>query len=193
MKPKVEESNFREVINEAVSEGRHVEYFKNVLEEYKDYQQAFEKIFTEKSKPKTIHLFDAKFLREGGPLWRKIEILGKQTFCDLAEEIIASMGWDNDHMHAFFLGEPSRSPGMYAPHWPDDPHPTFKTDEIKIADVDYKKQPILNFVFDFGDGHRFKVKFEGVRELETKEKLKDFPRLIDQRGVGPEQYPIYEE
>ncbi len=193
MKPKVKESNFREAINKAISEGRHADYLKQVLEGYESYQGRFERVFTEKARPDAVYLFHIEYLRGEESLWRKIEILGKQTFCDLAEKIIASMEWCNDHMHGFYLGEFYRSPGMYAPHWPDDPYPTFKTDEIRIAAVDYKKQPSLSFIFDFGDGHTFEVKVEEIRKLEAEEKLKDFPRLIDQRGVAPEQYPPCDE
>lgn len=50
----------------------------------------------------------------------------------------------------------------------------------------------LGFIFDFGDGHEFRIEFKGVRPLISKEHREDFPKLIDQRGVGPEQYPRYE-
>ena len=132
------------------------------------------------------------------PIWRDIELFGKQTFLALAEEIIDSMGWDNDHMHGFEIPEKRRKPdpfftgssnAFFAPGWEDDPHPTYKTDEISIQDVDYNKLPKLDFIFDFGDGHRFDIEFKGNRALKKNEKINDFPKVIDQRGIGPKQYP----
>jgi len=32
-----------------------------------------------------------------------------------------------------------------------------------------------------------------VRNIKKKENDYDFPKIIDQRGVGPEQYPDYDE
>ncbi|MDP2655945.1 MAG: hypothetical protein Q8P11_00025 [bacterium] len=57
------------------------------------------------------------------------------------------MDWDNDHAHAFAMKKAlgkvqfRYTPfSMYSPHWEDDPFPTHKTDEIRIADIDYDKQ-----------------------------------------------------
>jgi hypothetical protein len=43
MKPKIQESNFIESINKAIAEGRHVEYLREVLKKYTEYQKEFEK------------------------------------------------------------------------------------------------------------------------------------------------------
>lgn len=48
---------------------------------------------------------------------------------------------------------------------------------------------MLRFTFDYGDGHQFDVIFKGTRKLSKKEKPGQFPRLVDQRGVAPEQHP----
>lgn len=85
----------------------------------------------------------------------------------------------------FFTGS---SNAFFAPGWEDDPHPTYKTDEICIQDIDYNKIPKLDFIFDFGDEHRFDIEFKGSREPKKKERIDDFPKVVDQRGIGPEQY-----
>jgi len=111
------------------------------------------------------------------------------------------MEWDNDHMHGFSMKKvfgknqnPYSRFSMYSPGWEDDPHPTYKTDEVKIADINYKKNPQLYFVFDFGDGHEFNIE---LKKIEENMKIKDFeeplPTCVDQRGVAPIQYPNYEE
>lgn len=82
---------------------------------------------------------------------------------------------------------------MYAPHWEDDPFPTYKTNEILISNIDYSKYPKWNFVFDFGVGHEFNIE---LKRIDEKLKEKDFdrplPACIDQRGVAPVQYPDYD-
>lgn len=198
--PTIKEGDFYEHINGAIAEGRHVSYLKEVIKKYEEYKKAFAENFTAKNPKNAIYEFRVNYLLKK-PVWRDMEILGRQKFLDLAEEIIASMNWENDHMHGFDL-KYHRQPdplitgsaiSFFAPHWEDDPHPTFKTDQITIADLDYTKQPKLRFTFDYGDGHEFGVEFKKTRALGKKEKITDFPRVVDQRGVAPEQYPRWEE
>ncbi len=200
MKPKIKEGDFYKSINGTIKEGRHVDYLKEVIKKYEEYKSEFEKSFTDKNLEDDVYKFRAEYLLKK-PVWREIELLGKQTFLDLAITIIESMGWEDDHMHGFeFPGHDKPDPLLtgssiefFAPGWDDDPHPTFKTDDIKIRDVDYVKHPKLNFIFDYGDGHMFNIIFKGARNIKRKEKVSGFPRVIDQRGVAPEQYPNYEE
>ncbi|MBI5413053.1 hypothetical protein HZA42_01730 [Candidatus Peregrinibacteria bacterium] len=200
MTPKIDDADFYKSINRAISEKRHVDYLQEVIKKYEEYKKEFEMIFTSKNLKNSVYKFRVTYLLKK-LVWRDVELFGEQTFLDLAETIIDSMGWDNDHMHGFEIPEQQRKPdpfltkssnAFFAPGWEDDPHPTFKTDEICIRDIDYGKLPKLDFIFDFGDEHRFYIEFEGNREPERKEKKADFPRVIDQRGVGPKQYPEYE-
>ncbi|MBU1088304.1 plasmid pRiA4b ORF-3 family protein [Patescibacteria group bacterium] len=198
--PVVQVGNFKQVINQALKEKRHVTYLKQVLKDFDQYKKTFNHAFTLKNSLKAIYVFRAKYIRKTS-VWRDIAILGNQTFCNLAEAIIYWMGWDNDHMHGFSIKKVNNkiqgrytSFSIYAPGWEDDPHPTFKTDKIKIADIDYKKNPKWNFVFDFGDGHEFDIELRNINSKITK---KDFPEplptCIDQRGVAPFQYPPLDE
>lgn len=194
--PQIQNSNFQEVINRAIKQKRHEEYLKKVLEDYKKYQQVFLDAFTDKNPLGAVYIFRATYLHKS-PVWRDIAILGKHTFCDLADTIVEWMGWANDHMHGFSMkkvfGETQHgytSFSIYAPGWEDDPHPTYKTNEVRVADVDYKKHPKWGFVFDFGDGHEFDIE---LKKIDEGVKVKDFgeplPTCIDQRGVAPIQYP----
>ena len=201
MKPKINGDDFYKVIEEAIAENDHVEYLQAVLKKYENYKQTFEQNFTDKNLIEAVYKFRATYLLKK-PLWRDIEILGKQTFCDLAKMIIKSMNWDNDHMHGFEFLEKSRqpdpfvtgsSPAFFAPGWEDDPHPFYKTNEIRICDIDYTKRPKLEFTFDYGDGHLFSIDYKNNRSIGKNEKINLFPRVIDQRSIAPEQYPEIEE
>lgn len=195
MKPYIHEGDFSQVIHQAITEGRHVDYLKQVLKDYEDYKRQFDANFTDQNSSNAIYKFRATYLRK--LLWRDIEILGRQKFSLLAEAIIDSMGWVNDHMHGFSFPEPdaknrrfySLRYTFYAPYWEDDPHPTFKSNEISICDIDYTKQPKLRFIFDFGDGHEFDVELKKIQKVETKGSSRSFPHVVDQRGIAPMQYP----
>lgn len=200
MKPKINEGDFWKVINSAIKEGRHVDYLEKVKKDYEKYSKFFESIFTEKNPKEGIYIFKVTYLLKKN-VWREFEILGNFTFTDLAEAIIESMNWDNDHMHGFEIPDHDpkadrRFPSpyeFYHEDFEDDPHPYFKTCQIKICDIDYKKVPKMEFMFDYGDGHRFDVEFKGVREVKDSSKWNEFPVLVDQRGVAPEQYPMWDE
>jgi len=199
MKPKINEGDFYKSINQAISKGQHAEYLQEVVKKYEEYKDDFEKSFTDKNPSNSVYRFRVTYLLKK-PVWREIEVFGKQTFLDLAEAIIDSMAWDNDHMHGFEIPEAKKrpdtlftgsTPAFFAPGWEDDPHPTYKTDEINICNIDYEKIPRLKFIFDLGDGHLFDVEFKTLRKAE-KVNIYEFPRVIDQRGVAPEQYPEFE-
>lgn len=106
------------------------------------------------------------------------------------------MGWDNDHLHAFFFKAKEGRGVSYwynsfeigSPFLEDDQHPTLHTNEILVASIDYTKHQKMGFVFDFGDNHRFFMEYKNVRGVNEDEDIVDFPKVIDQRGVPPVQY-----
>lgn len=199
MKPIVQEDDFYKVINRAIAEGRHVQYLQDVLKKYEEYKREFDKRLTEKNPVDVIYVFRVTYLSKK-PVIREIEIYGRQTFDDLANEIIASMKWENDHMHGFeFLPRAERDDpfftgsqiAFFAPYWEDDPHPTFKSDEICICNIDYDTQKKMEFIFDFGDYHQFEIEHIEMRKWDFSDRLTGFPRIIKKSGRPPKQYPIH--
>ena len=198
-KPIIDEGNFYQVINDAIRENRHADYLKNVIEDYEAYKKAFTAVFTEENPNDFVYRFCAVYLNKKA-VWREILILGNQTFKDLAAAIITSMDWDNDHMHGFSLSQkhtsknyPSSIPySFFANGWEDDPHPTYKSNQIPICVIDYALCPKLEFEFDFGDSHLFTVKFKEARKPVKWENKKTLPKIIAQHGIAPEQYPDYD-
>lgn len=198
-KPKIEESGFKKAINATIKEGRHVEYLEGVLEGYDWYCREFDKIFEDDPDLKSIYEFRIVYQLKKN-VWRDIAISGGQTFEQLAKAIVKSMGFAYDHMHGFtFPGVEMKRKGgfsfertlleFFAPHWEDDPFPTYKSNQIKIGQVNYKKHPQLNFVFDFGDGHRFNIQYKDKGIKDSVVGVKKFPAVIGGKGTGPEQYP----
>lgn len=194
---KTEDSEFRQTIAKVISEGRHVDYLKDVLKKYEYYHEVFSDIFTATGAKNDIYVFKVLYEYDHKTS-RVFQILGSQTFEDLADSIILSMGWVNDHMHGFDLKGKKELPdplyinsslSFFAVGWEDDPHPFYKSSQILISDIDYKKQPVLEFTFDYGDNHCFKISFIGQSKVDSHDKFKDFPRLVESNGQAPEQYP----
>lgn len=199
--PTIEEGNFKQSVKDAIKTSRHKAYLEKVLIDYDKYVKVFADVFVDKYNLNSVYVFKAKYLNSSKLIWRELALLGKHTLDDLADEIIWWMSWENDHMHAFILKSADikedniyKLPAIYSQEWEDDPHPVYKTNEVKMADINYKKYPKWGFVFDFGDGHEFEVELLRIEEKFDR-KLYDspLPTCIDMRGVAPEQYPPQED
>ena len=199
--PEIDEGDFYTATKKAIAEGTHAEYLQRALNEYEWYRAEFAKAFSLSQSKDAIYTFRVVYKLKRG-VSREIDILGNQSFEKFARAIVKSMHWDYDHMHSFTIVGPRREPldsamvqpaqlEFFAPHWEDDPYPTYKSDSIRMCQIDYKKFPKLEFIFDFGDGHRFDITFRSVREDSRKTREK-YPAVVDQRGAAPEQYPNYE-
>lgn len=199
--PVIIEDGFYDMIHGVIAGKRHVSYLRGVLKNYEKYKVFFVSAFTTEKDIDNICLFRVTYSRSS-PFWQKVvwrefEVFSQLTFCDLAESIIWSMDWQNDHMHGFNLRDPEKKQWyffdsrytFYAPGWEDDPHPTYKSDQIRINDIDYAKNPKLRFLFDYGDGHEFEIEFKSSRKKTKADSRVEFPLLVDQRGVAPNQYP----
>src|SRR3989344_3019054 len=193
--PKIIEGNFYKIINKAIGKDLHVDY----LKEYETYKKVFAKALTDKNPHDKVYLFRITY-HHRKPIWRDIVIRGNQTFEDLAEAIVDSMGWDNDHMHGFSLPEKQKGGYFYyapftlfADGWEDDAYPTYKSNQIMICNIDYDLYPKLKFEFDFGDSHIFEIHLKEIRDSQNGESLKNLPKVVDQRGIAPEQYQPLED
>ena len=199
------EKEFYTSVNKAVAEKQHVSELKDIIKTYENYKAVMVEVFKDlDSADKAldeIFTFRVNYLLKK-PVWREFEVEGFQTFNELTESIIDSMGWANDHLHAFYFPEKRNGRVFqyaYSPYsinasgFEDEQYPTYKTDKIWIASVDYEKNSKMKFVFDFGDGHLFDIVYLGKRATTKKDNLEMFPKIIEQRGVGPEQYPEYDE
>lgn len=78
------------------------------------------------------------------PIWRRLLMLGEMTLADLHQAIQATMGWHDDHLHAFDIG--GRQYGDR--HTADD-----VADENRLTLNSLLKSGVARFVYtyDFGD------------------------------------------
>ena len=167
----------------------------NLLKQYEEYKQFFSQVWTADNPVEAIYEFRVAYLKKD-TTFRDIAILGSQNFDDLAEVIIAAMGWENDHMYGFSFPQAeddknlfSYSPyTFFAPDWQEDQHPIFTSDQIMICHINYDRFPMLRFEFDFGDSHLFEVSLKKIRKTQRDETYKTLPKVITQQGKPPKQY-----
>ena len=61
MKPKIQEDNFIQNINQAIAEGRHADYLNEVLRKYEEYKKEFDRNFSDKNPKDAVYVFRAKY------------------------------------------------------------------------------------------------------------------------------------
>ncbi len=116
-----------------------------------------------------------------------IEIDSASALEDLHYVIQKAVGFDNDHLYAFYIarGERSRKREF------------FDGDDGRIystsLDALFPLQPrqSLFYLFDFGDEWLFKVTLTRRRPHDAREGVV-YPRVVAEAGTKPEQYPGYE-
>ena len=141
---------------------------------------------TRKTAPKTgnlIYQFKVTLLDIKPAIWRRVQV-PDCTLADLHEYIQAAFGWWNYHLHQFDIdGE------RYGPAAPDDMD--FGLEMIDEADVTLGKlipksgrKSRWVYEYDFGDGWRHEVLFEGFPPSNPKAK---YPQCVEgARACPPE-------
>lgn len=190
---KKEEKDFLKDMGSQIKKNNHVEYFEGAIKNFNEYKKFISENLLEcEHKMNTIYRVKFTYVRQKN-VWREFEVFEHQTLEEITESLLDSMEWDNDHLHAYHFGDWYSGHGIYSPHIEDESWPTLKTSDVPIASIDFSKNKKMYFVFDFGDDHRFHLEFVSTRLAEKKDDMDVFPKLVDIRGVGPEQYPALEE
>lgn len=121
----------------------------------------------------------------GPGCYRHLQILQSETLFDLAEAILGSFNFENDHSHAFFLDNKFWSQEeAYFMTIPGEGTRKQRTEDVFLSQLNLKQK--FKFVFDFGDEWRFDCQV--LRAVETDETGVEIVREI---GAAPRQYPGY--
>ncbi|MDP2926215.1 MAG: hypothetical protein Q8N99_07600 [Nanoarchaeota archaeon] len=127
---------------------------------------------------------------------RKIELKDTYTLDDLHNAIILkAFKWDDPHMYSFFMDNKPYSQNRKM-EYSCNPEPDVFDDakpnstDVKLKDLNLKKNQKFLFVFDFGDNHHFGIK---VLEFGGVESGKKYPVILEEKGEAPEQYPECDE
>ena len=133
--------------------------------------------------PKKSYVISASL---GKGCYRHIKISAAATLYDLAESILDSFDFANDHLHAFFLDNESWSDSDSYYLEPD--HGQRDSTKYTLEKAGFQKDLKFVFLFDFGDEWEFKCKV--LKELDEATKDAEVLRSV---GEAPEQYPDYED
>ena len=114
---------------------------------------------------------------------RHIQIPKTKTLAELADVILWSFDFENDHAHAFFMDNLfwSDADSYFLSFVSDDVEERY-TENVYLDILNVKQK--FKFIFDFGDEWRFERQV--LREIETED---EESYLV---GTPPEQYPDYD-
>ena len=123
----------------------------------------------------------------GKGCYRHIQIPKTETLADLADVILWSFDFINDHAHAFFMDNVawSDADSYYVSFVSEDSEERY-TENVHLDILSVKQK--FKFIFDFGDDWRFECQV--LREIEAEDEETDIIREV---GTPPEQYPSYDD
>lgn len=135
-------------------------------------------------------------------IWRRIAIKGSQTLDDLHEIIFDAFDRYDEHLYSFFFplatGKMNvrkiyhesveyTSPNAFEYGDVDDQKNACKA---KINALKLKKGQVFYYLFDFGDEWWHEIM---VEEIDAEAKKGKYPRIVEQKGKSPPQYPDFDE
>jgi len=149
------------------------------------------------------HIFKVAIARRPS-VWRRIAVSGEATLDVLSSLILASVGFDSDHLDQFtYRNELGRKVRISHPYAEDDA----STNEIKLGSLPLSPGSAMEYLFDFGDNWEFDLVLEAIEpEAETapaptiqggrkiarkraatsRQKLGE---ILESHGPSPTQYP----
>ena len=123
-----------------------------------------------------------------GSIWRRIAIPAGQTLDALSDIILDAYQFvDRIHLYQFSYRnrygvlEKVKHPSLEEKPW---------TSEFLVGHVPLRVGHTMEYLFDFGDWWQFDVTLEQVNP--AGESIQE-PRILDQHGKAPEQYPNWDE
>ena len=140
-------------------------------------------IEAEKQAPVEAWIISVKF-RKG--CYRHIQIPKTKTLAELADVILWSFDFENDHAHAFFMDDLfwSDADSYFLSFVSDDGEERY-TENVYLDILSVKQK--FKFIFDFGDEWCFECQV--LREIATED---EEAYIVREVGTPPEQYPDYD-
>jgi Plasmid pRiA4b ORF-3-like protein len=97
-------------------------------------------------------------------VWRQLLVPGKVRLAKLGQMLLAAMGWNNSHLHAFRVGDTSY--GMQDDDDDDFPDDEIDEQSVTVLQALHDLQP-FTFDYDFGDGWEHDVVIEELIHSDT--------------------------
>jgi Plasmid pRiA4b ORF-3-like protein len=112
-----------------------------------------------------------------------------QHLTALHDVIQRAFGWLDDHLYSFWLDGRfwgDRDTEFTSPIVPDEGP---RTADVPIIELDLAVGARMAYIFDFGDDWRVQIVLTEIHESDGGL----YPRVLDQTGAAPPQYPPLEE
>jgi hypothetical protein len=122
-----------------------------------------------------------------GKIWRRIALESDATMTALADWILRSVHFDDDHLYQFSYRDRFGTTVAINHEYMDEPP---WTTEVTLGELPLEPGQSMTFWYDFGDDWMFDVKLERIEPPTTRIKA---PRIMATHGRAPEQYPRYED
>ena len=117
-----------------------------------------------------------------------IEIPSNLNLADFHLVLQDLLAFDDDHMYAFYIANSER--GIPIDRFECDNE---KIEEISVSDfVISSKGKKAFYFFDYGDSWLFRISNSRKKPFQPIAGI-EYPRVISEIGVKPEQYPTWEE
>ena len=94
-------------------------------------------------------------------IWRRLEVPGAMTFYDLHDAIQTAMGWEDDHLWAFYVGKTEVSPASEQLEFPGVPRAQ-PADGTTLDQMLAGQGVKFRYVYDMGDDWLHEIKVEKV-------------------------------
>jgi len=121
--------------------------------------------------------------------WKvSVEIDSTSTLEDLHYLIQYAVDFDNDHLYEFYVSKTARSRSREC--FDDENGKIYTTTLEDLYPLEKGKK--LYYMFDYGDSWLFVITKSRKGPQESKEGVK-YPRIINEAGNKPEQYPEWED
>ena len=117
-----------------------------------------------------------------------IEIDAESTLEDIHYVIQSAVKFDNDHMYEFYISRTENSHDRTIFDNENEKIYTTTLDDL----YPLKKNMNLYYMFDYGDCWLFKISKTRKKPHEPVKGV-EYPVLIEEKGVPPEQYPDYDD
>ncbi|MBX7165944.1 MAG: plasmid pRiA4b ORF-3 family protein [Pirellulales bacterium] len=138
----------------------------------------------EANKSALVFHFKLTLLEVQPLIWRRVQV-PDGTLDKLHEHIQTAMGWTNSHLHQFEIaGRRYGDPELLDNGWEEDDF--VDSTKLRLSRLLDKKRKSFRFYYeyDFGDGWRHEIVYEGALPAESNVK---YPRCVDgARACPPE-------
>lgn len=118
------------------------------------------------SKQEPVQMYEIMItLTESAPaIWRRVRVPHNILLSDLHRVIQVAMGWDDDHLHEFQIGQKRYGPVMegFSPY-----ENTVVSEDIVRLNGVAKPKAKFTYTYDFGDDWRHDIQIEREMAAET--------------------------